>query len=866
MSSRVKEIEVKGAALLESLEKTPTIESSEQLAVLLEEVKVLVELLPCGERDGANLMANHSSELEEFAKEIYGNLLTEIMMKFDEIPVELFAITDNADFVVETMNVLSDTTVIEKNPKLVVKLLEALLTDENYLIFAFSRLSRGALTDKYQQQLISLPDKIANKMRSDFPRTFSRYTFSAIVMVNALKTLHVLCEVNAAEQSKVYDTKFLSKLISKIYVNFKDDKAVLTRSLRVISAMVERPVYRESIREILSGLQRPAIEIVAQMIFGSEDKKQRLLSMCGDFWKTISNWKFTLTKKIPLLSFTSDDKIVENLSFFLATEDANLLEQLLMEMLLVWSTKSHVRDTSFEQHFYVTKFIVLLTKHLENPKSHESKLKRLLFNGMEIHVGSSDDRLQTLGMIAAETILGIIDSDLKEEEKLKFDYSSKSAAVLKEIVKVIRNYPDKADSSDSLQFAEDYDDSEVTEAMRELITVADRHEVKVLPRLEVTQLVPEIKFEPALAAKKPTVELDSDDDDLQPYDDPDDLPTRLDHKQPRYLLDLIQAFTSRESLENPEVFEFAMKSAEQIIKQQLPNHHTDIAVDLLCIFIKLYKRCCFENFEELKTKLMVEICVIHPKESAECLCKEFNAEATKYTMHERLLMLDVLGEAAKKLSKLEIAKYDDNLSKALPTQPQNKLLIKLHQELENRNRRDAQKIISNRLKAKTRRIVTRTKAPDENAAVNRFADVAGTFFFPLMHGFGRKQMAFKTGSRLQHEFDNLLLMKFLNTISVMLLCAENSVIAPKMAKEIMSLSAFLRYHEESKIRLAVLHMIATVFLAIPQNILVSDFKSEISELVNHLLLISKSGVVNHEPDQECRAFAKQLLGMFNDSN
>lgn len=334
VTPRVSQITAKCDQLIESLENVKEIDSSEVHAMLLLSLRELEELLPpCGGPDGVDLMEHHKSELESFASEQFGVLLMELVIKFgksqDQVPAEiarLVGITDNVSFVLESINVLSDVKVIDKFPHLTVQLLEQLLQDDSYLTFAITRLSRAQLnastvlrTDQFIQQLIRLPDKIANKLKSDFPRVFELRKFSAILMLNALKSFHIACRINKMEQSNVYSMNFLSKLISRIFVHFKGDKTVLLSSLGLMSSMAGQELYQQSLREVMKGLHRPAVEIAAQLAFGNETKS-KLVWMFGDVWKTSSDWKFVLLKKIPLLCFWNDDRTVENLVFFLATE------------------------------------------------------------------------------------------------------------------------------------------------------------------------------------------------------------------------------------------------------------------------------------------------------------------------------------------------------------------------------------------------------------------------------------------------------------------------------------------------------------------------------------------------------------------
>lgn len=842
--------------LIDSLQKIEKIESSERHRNLLDDLRKLNEVLPCGERNPVDLMKNHESEVKKFAGEEFVVIIEEIIMKFgensEEVPEEILKlaeITDDVQYPVELMNILCKK-LIQKRPKFVAKLLQILVKNESYLVFVFIRLSWLPAIEKidnFIQQIISLHDKIGNQLMSEFPDSFNPRSFSAVLMLNAIKTFHVISAVNKAEQLKVYDLKFLSKLISKVVVNFQGDKVVARSSLYLLAHLAAIEDYRENVKELLMGLSRSAIVIAADLIFDSFSEKQ-IVSMIGNSWKLCCDWKFSIMKKLPLLSFATNDKLAENLTTFLVREDAKAAEDLLNELLGIWGSKSHINDTSFDQHFYVTKLIVMFVKKL--PKVDD--VKQALFNGTQHHIGSADRKLRALGMITAEKVLEITEKDL--QEKLKFDYSDFDETILIEIVQKIQEIVEKDENShesgkDALKILEEIAENSKNLEKKSQSFILESKIPSKLPKLS-NQL------------------LDSDDeeDSCAPVDPDDDCPPLDESKRPRYLLDLIQNFTTKESLEDPEKFEYSMSGASEIIQQQLSKNHTDIAVDLLRIFIRLDKACYMENFEELKLKSLVEICSIYPKEAAQFLCQEFNSESTEYSLNRRLFLLDVLNETAKVLSKLETPKVNQT-SEASMKKPQNnnKLLIKLNEELENRNKRDAQQIIRQRLMAKTRKVTTQTKVPDKNAGVNRFSSVASYFFFPLIHGFGRKQMIFKSGTNLSNDIDNLLLVKFLNTISVILLCAENSPMAPKMAKEIISLSVFLRYHEESKIRLAVLHMVATVLLTIPRNILVSQFSAEINELANHLGMIIKSGVVNYEADHECREFARQLMKMFSDA-
>lgn len=849
------------------------------MTMLLEQLGTLNDLLPSGERNVMDLMANHSSEVEVFSSEKYCIILTEIVRKFGEnsngnIDHEIMrfcGMTDNSNIILETMNVLSDIENLRKSSKYIATILEKLLDDETYLMTCFVRLSKASLNidfDSFIHQIINLPEKIANRLHSNFPKLFNLTTFNSIISINAIKAFYTICRINEEEQSTIYDVDFLAKLISKCWSNFKDEKSTISDCLKVLSILsVKHKCYQNEAKKLMMKLNRQTTEIIAIIMFSDFHIPNRISSMIGSVWKENCHWIFVLTKKFPFLSYSDNDKIIENVTFFLRTEDDSITQKLTRDLIEIWCTKSHINDIPFEHHFYVTKFLVLMVKYLQKPEEHINFIRQNLYQGTQKHLESSDMRIKVLGMITTETILGILDSGLKDDEKLKFDYSEYKTESLQKIVDVIRDFPYKA----RISFTEpqDYKEDEIEMLMERLEKRNQNDSTTILSNLsDETKLISLTTQQNIMTIenddKRPaeiSQELDSDDDEFETYIDPDDLPIRNDSKQPRYLLDVIKAFSSKECLEDSEMFELSMKFSSDIITQQLKNHHSDIAIDLLTIFIKLNQTIYVDNFDELRLKILVSICVIYPKECANYLCSEFNTETTKYSMYERMLMLDTIAETAKKLSQLEIPKVEEYSDvNSTRNTSKNKLMIKLNRELENRNKTDAQKIIRLRLLAKTRKIASRTKPPI--GGVNKFSEIAGWFFFPLVNGFGRKRIIFKSGACLKDDYEMSLMMKFLHTISVIMLCSENSIISPKMAKEIFNLSVFLRYHDESRVRLAVLHMVSTVILAVSKQILQRDFYNEINEFMNHLSLIVKSGVVSYEPDKECREFAQQLIGMF----
>jgi clathrin interactor 1 len=345
-------------------------------------------------------------------------------------------------------------------------------------------------------------------------------------------------------------------------------------------------------------------------------------------------------------------------------------------------------------------------------------------------------------------------------------------------------------------------------------------------------------------------ELDSDDDDLPAYDLSNDTVVQK-VQAPAYLIDLKNGLLVDD---NPELFTLCVQSAEHLIWQQLPNNDTKMAVELLRLFLVLEQKCYMEDYEGKIMSAAVAVCAVHPKAATEYLCGEFHTETTKYSVAKRIFMLDILGETARQLAKLEV-KVEAKISE-VPA-PKAKKLLGPDEDAQRRT--VTRRLLRERIEQKTRRFATKSKNPLKGGSKNRFVAVAGYFFYPLLHGYGKQQFVLTTKSSFKCDTDNLLLIHFLHTIACIMLSAENCLVAPKFAREILSLSQLLRFSEEPRVRLAVLQMISAIFLAVSKAILRQEFYDELSELRLWLEACVENVVINSEPNEECRQMARHLL-------
>lgn len=189
-----------------------------------------------------------------------------------------------------------------------------------------------------------------------------------------------------------------------------------------------------------------------------------------------------------------------------------------------------------------------------------------------------------------------------------------------------------------------------------------------------------------------------------------------------------------------------------------------------------------------------------------------------------------------------------------------KAAYKLFQKSEEQIRqKEIQEIIRARIEQKTKKRTTKTQLPAES--INKFAAVAGHFFFPLINGFGRNQFVLQSRTVLKNDLENQLLLTFLQTLSIIMISAVHCPQVAKFATEIIKISQCLRFSVHAKIRLGVLHMLATVFMSVPIGILNVHFYHDIMELKTWLEEIVSPNFLKREKNDECLKVAENLLGM-----
>lgn len=798
-----------------------------------------------------------------FTENYFTVLLEEVIRLFDhnfpfcdgkvyESVAQLFSIEESS-FFEATLQVLVNN--LKSKPSGVVGCLRILLESEALFSALVPQVWNSEENWKKTVNLVvSLPSRVANVLERETPQCFSNRQFSNMIFYNFLKSL----EFVALTVSKDTSTQFkmnvegLAQFLGSVIVNFNDRSNCdgLHHLVDIMALLTNKPstklvIYQKLWYKILESLDRTAVEVLAKTCLTRISPEKYLIkNLFGKELVKLDAWKYMLCTKIPLLTFIEDNQtnLVTNLVLYLGSVAHSELVQLLLNLVTIWSDKFSIKRTSVEHHLLISKFIVCIINCLKQiglTKHEKTQLKSKVYHGLPAHLESAVDAVKYSGMKTGEIVVNFIHEDDSSDNLLKFDYSN-----MNEVAELAVN---KLKHFNDLNLSQLYQQKSKFECkVDDLLEKLHHRNEPVIQydpparQLRQSSKTPnnEVILSEYVKSKSnygitvidPNMELDSDDE-FEPYDVSNDVKLP-DKPPPAYLRDL------RDSLietDDPDVFAAALSNCQKLVMQQLPDDDASIGLELMEILISLDSKFYVENFNQLVFESCLAITCVYPAFYADYLCKEVHADVGKYSIVHRVLMLDILKEAAKTLSSLTASKTSEEPKTKKPRTEITK----------------ASEVIKKRLESKTRYFHTHKVLKHEQR--NKFADVAGHFFFPLLYGYNQNKLL--SQQLIKDNDDFLLLIHFIETLAVVMFCAQNCNIATRMAKEALHFSWFLRFHKDVKVRMAVLNLIAAAVLVVPQAILIADFMNELFEIRLWLADLLNPNVSKGEPNTECRHLA-----------
>ncbi|KAJ0170671.1 hypothetical protein K1T71_013443 [Dendrolimus kikuchii] len=691
-------------------------------------------------------------------------------------------------------------------------------------------------------------------------------------------------------QGVKYDMSFLSYMLSKVVTNFSMDGNCVA-ILDFIDIIIywcsnkyeekNKFIKRKLIQTLLKHLSRQAIENLGLILLSRapidyKSDTHVITNLLGDNIDTSKDWAEILTYKIPFYTRPKDFKntaIVGNLIHYISTSknSISILTDLVLRLCRVWADVKISSAQNIHQHMYISELLVLAVKYRvilsvqNNIDYNLIELKSILFKGMSKHLDVLSKEFRCTGMASVEIILKILSdiekNDTEASNSLNFDYKEMGDACV-EIHKILKDLSNKClidrdrkipkDSKYNVidlklvldRIAERVIDADV-EARRIRNTVTTCAVKSPEQTKEIVKTIISVKLD--ALQKYDKEELDSDDD-LVPYDMTNDIPVNAG-KRPLYLRDLIENIVEAK---DAVLFEESLEVSEELVTKQLKGEDSKIATELLDLFVHLEAKYHVDDFDSIKFDTCVAIVCSQPKVCAEYICKEFHTDVGRYSIATKIFMLDVLSEAVNKISN----QFDSD----------NDMKDELHNVNEELSDNNPEELIRQRLLSKTRYFHTKRQHPFAKATVNRFAEVSDSFFYPLVNGFGCKQLSLSRHS-LKQDIDNILLFKYLQVVGNVILASKNCPNCRKYCSEILQILVYLRYTQDPKFQSCVISLLASVVLVLPSSVLkfeffdlILDFRSWLVECLSNIDLTSlRFGGVN----SETAIFAGQVLGLID---
>lgn len=639
--------------------------------------------------------------------------------------------------------------------------------------------------------LVSLPERIANSRDQDVPSGLTTNRYFVSLLDSILRTLHhARDKVNSG--SNVHVT-FLSRLLGRVCVVGQSELVARHLVPRLVRHCENDYVFRRVCSKVVTGAPDGCMENVVTVLLSALHDYRHVDWFLADCVCTQSQLKYLLTVKLPLIRTFTKVSILQNLIGHLASSERRkpVFLDLVKEILGVWGDKTLMKHQSEQQQKYLTSALMIAAGHMKAmgwDRSVADCIMSKLLHGVQNHIASPESWIRVYGMVVAEQLTAVLQS---EGPKLDFEYE------LDDDVKFLLSLTDVATRA------------------QEPVVEAGVDEMVGVGKSE--------KVEAANSEKVKDEELDSDDD-LEPFDMSHDVPTGA--RKPMYLRDCMEGLLDQE---NKDWMESCLQSVRGLIetrKDELP----DVAEELSKILLYLDDRYCTPGFVPLRQQALVSLAVNSPKIVATYLTEQFYE--TNLSVRQRLDILEVLALASNQL--------------AMPTE----LVSPPRVEKSVSNIADAhwKSVVAERVKAKTRTISKGRKGP-ATAAKNRFSEVAGYFFYPLMSYYDRKENTLD----LLGE-DSFVLARLICTLGIVQDSAANCPRSSHMALCLLEFVSALKYHAEACVRDAILFALSVIFINVPTSLLLASGEQELVEIREWLQF-----VIEKDSFDACRLKAAQVL-------
>ena len=655
--------------------------------------------------------------------------------------------------------------------------------------------------------ITTLPDKLANKMKLALNGKFHPNIYYPMLGKEILKTLIKLHEMSCKTSN--YSTIFLSNLIGKI--SLRGSTAALFDAIlpQLKEWCYTSPLWSNICSSLFIEIPESALEPVIECLIRKVTFYPFFCKIMKDSVLSNPVIKHLITHKFLLLRYYKEANVLENIMGYLCADSRRIiLVDVIKTLLDHWSNSNSIKHSSYEQHFYISKAIILATIQLKEAEisEHKNDLLHKMLSGVQAHLENPNNKVRQLGMVVAECLTASLHPD---GQKLKFDIEEDDNVTILRLLATSPKFNSDLEKQNFLK--------------KENVIENDLNKKESIKDVNTVNMTEQVSLD------------DQDDEDLLPFEMSEDDSDLIEGiHPPKYIAQCIDGLLASD---DPKRHIASLHVLTKVVKNDKDNLYHQ-CVQLVTILLHLQDKYSLEDYNELRFSAMVEVTVRCPTAVSDYLTKEFYAQ--NYSLRQRLDILSVLTTAARTLSKPEqVSQYDskvsENISDDVSTQ-------------------NWKAVVQERIDKKTRRFSKKSSVVAPKASANRFANVAGHFFFPLLQGFDNCQNTFD----LLGE-DCLVLGSLTCSLGNIMYCARGTLVAQNMAKSLLEFVWVLRYHSDAYVRQGLLFSLAMVVVSVPGFFLMTQLQNELAECQSWL-----ENVLKDDPSAQCRELALQVMVSIKD--
>ncbi|KAK1881935.1 Telomere length regulation protein TEL2 like [Dissostichus eleginoides] len=651
-------------------------------------------------------------------------------------------------------------------------------------------------------RIVALPDLTANRLHLKNKPCFCPQQYFTLLASEMLTALERTCQ--ALKDGTDCSLIFVAQTLGKVCVQGHSGPVFAVMAPRLSVCTRSDMVWQRVCWKLLQNVPQRWMESVLTGLVQAVRGPEAFGRIIGNLVLTNKKAQYVVTHKLLLLQYKYETQVLRTVLGYLAAdrERRPLLLQVLRALSQAWANPSAVKHTPLEQQLYVSKALLLSVNLLRDAELQElrSELLQCMLGGMQSHLDSSVVRIRHMGMVVGECLSARMDLN---NTKLKFEYDQ---------------------------------DEETLELLSLMTPSLERSQRRSL-RTESPLLKRPNASSQNKSKSDPGSDLDSDDE-FSPYDMSAD--QEMTKESPRYLRDCLETLISSEDSVRVEL---SLRVAEGLVRKNVFAAR-EISVQLTKVLLHTEDKYSIRGFLSLRQTTMVALTVTDCIPVTQYLTTEFYS--MNYGLRQRLDILEVLALAAQELSKpiSEERSPSVGVSSCTDLTP-----------YPGDNPVHWRQVVERRIQKKTKRLTKGATQPPAKATPNRYAPVAGHFFFPLLSNYDKPQVTFDLLGG-----DHLVLGRLIHTLGLFMHLAVNAPVAAQMGRALLDFVWAVRYHVDQMVRRGVLFAVCSVFLSMPSQNLLVDLNEQLFETRTWL-----ADVAEGDPDEDCRNLAIQSLVLLDKS-